>query len=372
MNPSQRLEVHGLRLTDDGEPVALSVGSGECVALLALPGQATPTIMSDLIDEVAGHGRASAASGSRIMVEGRDVTALPPVLRGIAILSERDPLLDHLSVRDNLGFALAARRMPAAGRHRVDQALALLGLEAEANRRPGRLDPAQRLRAALARALVGDPGVVLLDDPLGRIAPGPRHDTQLLLRRLARARGLALLLLTHDRDEALMMGERIGILTNSGLRQFGTAAELLDRPADEQVAVGFGAANSLSGRVEWVEDDVARVRLSAGPSVDAMASRDLQAGASCVVCVRPERVAVAFAAPGQEDLGGAFGGDGLAGTLSDLVHLGDHVQLRVRLAAGGEVLVRRPASQPTTGLRPGRAALLAWPPAHAVAFPLGG
>ena len=372
MNPPCRLVLDGLRMTDGGAPVSLSVGSGECVALLALPGQAIAAAASRFIDEAAGHRRASAAGGRRIMVDGRDVTALPPAGRGIAILSERDPLLDHLSVRDNLAFALAARRMPAAGRHRVDQALALLGLEAEANRRPARLDAAQRLRAALARALVGDCGALLLDDPLGRIPPGPRREAQLLLRRLARARGLAVLLLTRDRDEALMMGERIGILTDSGLRQLGTAAELLDRPADEQVAVGFGAANSLSGRVEWVEDDVARVRLGAGPSVDAMAAGDLQAGALCVVCVRPERVAVAFAAPGQEDPGGAFGGEGLAGTLSDLVHLGDHVQLRVRLAAGGEVLVRRPASQPTAGLRPGRAALLAWPPAHAIAFPLSG
>ena len=363
-------------MTDGRESVSLSVGSGECVALLALPGQASEAVTSPFFDEVAGHRPASAPNGpvlsAQVFVDGRDVTARPPVLRGIALLSDRDPLLDHLSVRGNLAFALAASRLPKPERrHRAGQALALLGLEAEADRRPALLDPAQRLRAALARALVRDPGAILLDDPLGRIASQPRREAHLLLRRLARARGLALLLLTRDRDEALMMGERIGILADLALRQLGTAAELLDRPSDEQVAVGFGAANRLSGSVEWIEDDVARVRLSAGPSMEAMASGNLEAGAACVVCVRPERVAVAFAAPGAANLGGSFGGEGLAGTLSDLVHLGDHVQLRVRLAAGGEVLVRRPASQPTAGLRPGRAALLAWQPAHATAFPLG-
>ena len=93
-----------------------------------------------------------------------------------------------------------------------------------------------------------------------------------------------------------------------------------------------------------MEDDVAHVRLSAGPCMDAMAAPELEPGALCVVCVRPERIATAFISGGED----ALGTDALAGTLSDIVHLGDHLRLRFRLAGGGELLVRRPASQPTT------------------------
>ncbi len=362
-----RLALHGLRPTGDValEPggLCLTMAAGECVALLTQ----RPAEASSLVDQLAGHG--SPASG-RVLVEGHDVTALPPAERRIGVISSRDPLFGHLSVYRNVAFPLTVSRVrePERG-HRVRQALALTGLEAQADRRPARLDSAEAFRASLARILVSDPAVLLLDDPLGELDPAPRRATHQLLRRLARARGLTLLLVTRDREEALMMGERIGILEGWSLRQIGTAAELLDRPSDERVATGFGEANSLTGRVEWVEDDVARVRLSVGPSVEAMDAGGLAPGAACVVCVRPERVAIAFVRDGGESLRtDMLDAGALRGTLSDMVHLGDHLRLRFRLAGGGEFLVRRPASQPTSGLHPDRPALLAWQAAHAVAF----
>ena len=364
-HPRSRLAIDGLRLPGKGGETAgtgalsFALQAGECLVLLVAP----PADASTLIDLLAGHLTPRAG---RVLLDGHDITALPPAQRRIGVISRRDPLFGHLSVHDNVAFPLAARRLrePERG-HRVHRTLALLGLEAQAGRRPDALAPDDGLRTALARVLVTDPAVVLLDDPFGQLDPVPRRAMQHLLRRLARARGLTLMLVTRDRDEALMMGDRIGILDGPLLRQIGTAAELLDRPADEAVASGFGEANSLTGRVDWVEDDVARVRLSAGPSMDAMAADGLSPGALCVVCVRPERIAVAFVAKEGDGLGE----DALAGTLTDMVHLGDHLRLRFRLAGGGEVLVRRPASQPTAGLRTDRPALLAWQATHAIAFP---
>ena len=344
--------------------LSFALAAGERVALLTQ----SPAEASSLVDRLAGHG---APGAGRVLLDGRDITALPPARRRIGVISRREPLFGHLTVWGNVAFPLAVSRVGEPERaHRVRQALALTGLDAQADRRAASLGDAEAIRAALARILVSDPAVVLLDDPLGALDPAPRRAMHQLLRRLARARGLTLLLVTRDREEALMMGERIGILEGWSLRQLGTAAELLDRPADEIVASGFGEANSLVGRVEWVEDDVARVRLSAGPSVDAMSAGDLAPGAMCVVCVRPERVAIAFAREGGDALRADMLDVGtLCGTLTDMVHLGDHLRLRFRLDGGGELMVRRPASQPTSGLRQDRAALLAWQAAHAVAFP---
>ena len=348
-----------LALEDPAGSLDFTLAAGESVALLA----SDATAASLLIDRLAGHAPLPAG---RILLEGSDITARPPGERRLGVISDRDPLFEHLSLRGNVAFPLAARRVrePARG-HRVQQMLALLDLEAQADRFPRALSPAERLRTSLARILVSDCSVVLLDDALRGLDPPSRRDMQHLLRRLVRARGLSLLLVTSDREEALTLGERIGILDGMRLRQLAPAAELLDRPADEHVATGFGEANSLTGQVEWVEDDVARIRLSAGPSMEAMAAGALSPGMLCCVCVRPERIAVAF----LSGAGGAFGSDALSGTLSDLVHLGDHLRLRFRLAGGGEMLVRRPAAQPVSGLRIDRPAQLAWQAAHAVAFP---
>ncbi len=366
---SPRLMLQGVRAVADAaiapgaDGLSLTLAAGECVALLTQ----SPADASSLIDRLAGHG--SPAAG-RMLVDGRDITGQAPGRRRIGVISSRDPLFGHLTVRGNVAFPLVVSRVRDPERaHRVRQALALTGLEALAGRRAVPLGAAEAIRAALARILVSDPAVLLLDDPLGALDPGPRRAMHHLLRRLVSARGLSLLLVTRDREEALMMGDRIGILEGWSLRQLGTAAELLDRPADEIVASGFGEANSLIGKVEWVEDDVARVRLSAGTSVEAMPAGDLAAGATCVVCVRPERVAIAFVRDGGDPLrGDMLDAGALPGTLTDMVHLGDHLRLRFRLHGGGELLVRRPASQPTAGLRPDRPALLAWQAAHAVAF----
>ncbi|TLU71622.1 ABC transporter ATP-binding protein [Lichenicoccus roseus] len=372
MSPERALEVQDLLLSTAaaGNPatanqaLSLSVGGGESITLLGLRDGGAP----DLLDTIAGHLPAAAG---RIRVDGRDVAALPPGDRRIGLISARDPLFRHLTVRRNIGFPLRARRVPEPERtHRVDQLLALLGLEADADRRPRDLSPARTVRAALARALAADPAFILLDDPFAALDPVSRRELHQVLRQLVSARGLGLLLATSDREDALSLGGRIGILDRGRLRQLATAPELLDRPADETVATVFGGANSLTGQVQDIEDDVALVRLSAGPTVEAMAAEGLQAGMLCIVCIRPERVAVAFLSGAPSASGdGQLGSDVLPATLSETVHLGDHLRLRFRLAGGGEMVVHRPASQPTSQLKRDRPAELAWQPSHAIAFP---
>lgn len=362
--PGHLLELHlQMPAAADGavgaeRPLDLVLHEGECLALLA----SGVRDVEPLVDALAGY---RPASPGQLLLRGRDIGDLPAGRRQIGLVSARDPLFDHLSVLANLTFPLAARKLGRTeSDHRIRQTLALLGLEGLAPRRAASLAAAERVRVALARVLVCEPALIVLEHPTSGLTLTERRDLRQILRRLVRARGLSLLFATTEREEALVMGDRIGLLEGSRLHQVGTASELLDRPANEAVAVWFGEANRLTGSVAWIEDDVAHVRLSAGPSMDCAAAPGLEEGGLCVVCVRPERIATAFVSDEE-----SFGEERLAGTLAEILHLGDHLRLRFRLAGGGEILARRPAAQPLGSLHADRSALLAWQAVHATAFP---
>lgn len=330
--------------------VRFALDPGRCLALLG-DDQSGGSL---LLDIAAGHCR---PSSGQVRLDGITLDAQTVRRRRLGMVSPRDPLFPHLSVRGNVAFALRARRCSLPERRRrVDEALALLGLEEHADQRPSALDDAVASRAAIARALVADPAALLLDNPFARLGPAPREALQRTLRRLIRARDLTVLMRTDDRDEALLLGDEIGILGDGVLHQVGTASALLDRPASPVVAQRFGDANLLTGRVIDIDDEVATIRLSSGHEMTAEPDRRLEDGALCVLCIRPERIAVAFVTrPGLE-----LGTDALPATLLEAIQFGDHVRLRFRLEDGFELLVRRPPAAIAGDLRPGRPALLAW------------
>lgn len=338
--------------------ISFGLAKGSCLALLGDRQAGGPL----LLDVVAGH--AAPSSGS-IELAGQAVTHRSAAARPLAIVSPRDPLFPHLSVRGNAGFPLRARRMIAGERRRrVEEALALLGLEGLAAARPAGLDPEARVRALLARALAREPQALLLDDPFALLDAQPRRRLQRALRRLVRARNLTVLLATGDRDEALLLGDEIGILQAGRLHQVGSATALLDHPADPVVAERLGDANLLTGRVVATDDEVALVRLSCGHEMEAEPGEPLQEGALCVLCVRPDRIATAFLGrPGVAPEAGS-----LPASLIDAIHFGDHLRLRFRLADGSEILVRRPPAALVGEMRPDRPALLAWQPHQARVF----
>ncbi len=359
-----RLSLLRLYANDPGRPggalqdVSLDLLPGRCLALLG-DQQAGGSL---LLDVVAGHHR---QGNGQVLLDGIAVDKQPPARRRFGIVSVRDPLFPHMSVSDNVSFPLRAQGLTAAERQRrVSDGLALLGLEASAQQRPEALDDATRTRTALARVLVFDPKLILLDDPFAVLDPAPRQLLQRTLRRLVRARGLTVLLTTADRDEALLLGDEIGILQSGHLHQVGTVQTLLDRPANPVVAHRLGDANLLTGRIVRLDDEVATVRLSCGHEMGAEPGEALEEGMLCVLCVRPDRIATAFIQrPGLET-----GSDSVPATLLDAVHLVDHLRLRFRLADGSELLVRRPPAASAAELRPDRAALLAWQPHHARVF----
>ncbi len=357
------LDIVGLRAAIDAQPVDLSLQPG---ATLTLFGN-QPAALSRLLDVLAGF---LPPLGGTITVNGGDVTSRPPAERRMRIVSPRDPLFPHLNLRDNIAFSLRANRkgkteaLAAAGRM-----ISLMGLDGHADLRPAELNAEQSLRVRLARALITSPDVLLLDDPLHALDPHAARRIPILLGTLSRALNLSVIHAVSRREDALRSGGAIAVFQDNVLLQCADAARLYDRPACVEVATLFGETNTLTGQVLDIGDDVARVHLACGGIVDAMVSEDLIEGQECLVCVRPDRISPFF---GLQSLG--MGDDGdipVRGVLTDSTHLGDHIRMRVRCAEGTEIELRRPPLQAQKIPAPGTAVQLAWPAAHATAFPLG-
>ena len=251
---------------------------GELLAVLGPSGSGKST----LLRIVAGLEDADAG---RVRVAGRDVTALAPAARGVAMVFQSFALFPHLTVAENVGFGMAARRTPPAEvRARVGEVARRLGLDGLLARRPSQLSGGERQRVALARALAGRPNVLLLDEPLSNLDAQLRADARAELRRLHAETGATMVYVTHDQAEALSLGDRVGVLRAGALEQLGTPDEVYDRPATRFVAgfVGTPPMNLLEGRVRGgaVEAGPLRIPLARGALPDE--------GAEVVAGVRPE------------------------------------------------------------------------------------
>lgn len=367
MSPfSSRLVVNALTAVPGAPALSLRAAAGTCLAVV----NDDAACLFTLADMLAGH---VAAHAGQVVIDGHDVTGLPPPRRLCVAVGWRDPLFTHMTVQANLAFGLRARGVDArAVAARVRAILALLGLDGVGHLRPARLGLEQALRVMIGRALVSEPPVLVLDDPFTPLPPASRTAMRRLVGRLVRARGLCVVLLTRAREDALLLGDTIAYMSGPEIVQQGTALDLFERPACDRVASGFGHANSLTVRVASVEDDVARAHLPGGLPVEAMAAPGVVPDQLATLCIRPDRIAVLFptrAGPVADDPDAP---PLLEATLTDLRQMGDHVLLRFRLANGEELLARRPPTPALQRVAPGQVAVLAWQPGQAIAFPFRG
>ncbi|CAH2604254.1 ABC transporter ATP-binding protein [Rhodovastum atsumiense] len=330
--------------------LGLEIATGERLALLG-PAGAGKTAALMLL---SGFTRPDTGS---VLLGGREAADIPPAARELALVGHDEVLLPHLGVAGNIALPLELRSGPSVGHAdrvgRLMDALRLVGL---ADRRPCDLSAEQRARTVLARALVTQPGLVLLDDPCAGLDPSARAAVLADLAPLLQ--GMAVVLATRDPGDALHLGGRVAVLEAGALLQAGPVQEVYDQPDSLRVARLLGAANLLPGRVEAVEDDIAIVRLGCGLTVEAAATPAAVPGRDCQVFIRPERVAVAAVTPAD------MGEGALPALVAGIAWRGDQVRLSLRLGAEGprpaELIVTRPAVVPLAGLTAGQQVAVAW------------
>lgn len=316
------------------DDVQLQVADGELLAVVGPSGCGKTTFLRI----VAGLEQPDAG---RIVIQGKDVAALPPERRDVGFVFQQFALFPNMSVAANVEYGLKRQRVPKAERaRRVEEMLAMVGLGDLAHRRPDQLSAGQQQRVALARALAPRPKTLLLDEPLSALDAAIRVRLREELRETQRRLGITTILVTHDQEEALATADRVAVMNEGRFEQVGTPWELYDRPRTAFVAGFIGRGNFLAG---WVDGDVidfgrfGRVAKEAVPGGAGRADGPLR------VLVRPEAVEIRLPGRsggperpgGSADSGGArVGGLAAPAVIADVIFGGE--RSLVKLAVGGE------------------------------------
>ncbi len=308
-----------VRALDD---VSVEIRQGEFFTLLGPSGCGKTT----LLRLIAGF---EMPTDGLILLDGQDITYLPPNKRPVNTVFQSYALFPHLTVAQNISFGLEMMGKPRAEiAARTEKMLALVKLEAMAGRKTSQLSGGQQQRVALARALAPQPKVLLLDEPLSALDLKLRQAMQIELKRLQQETGITFVFVTHDQEEALTMSDRIGVMSNGKLQQVGTAKEIYTTPKNRFVASFIGETNFLAAKA-----DGTKARLASGDVVDLAAP----VTGDVTLTVRPEQVRLASAnEPGA-----------LPATITNLVYFGTDTHVHLALSDGTEVTAR--VQSPATG-----------------------
>ena len=265
------------------DDVSLAVEPGEFITLLGPSGSGkTTTLMM-----IAGFDH---PTGGEIYIDGTPLVGVPAYRRGIGMVFQSYALFPHMTVAENVGFALKQR---ATGKpqiaERVAETLEIVRLRGYEARYPRQLSGGQQQRVALARAIIFRPRVLLMDEPLSALDKQLREELQLEMKRLHRQLGITFIYVTHDQREALIMSDRVAVMNQGRIEQAGTPADLYDRPSNRFVAGFIGESNFLDGEVTAVSGREVGVRV-AGSAVVAVSDSPPPVGARVALAVRPEKI----------------------------------------------------------------------------------
>lgn len=332
------------RALDD---VSLSIRRGEFVTLLGPSGSGKTTLLLS----IAGFVHPDRGD---LRLDGQSIIHLPPEKRDFGMVYQGYALFPHMTVFENVAFPLRVRKQPREEiSRRVHEVLDRVRLSARANHKPSQLSGGQQQRVALARALVFTPHLLLLDEPLSALDKKLRDEMQAELKRLHREVGLTFIYVTHDQDEALSMSDRIAVMRDGRLVQFGSPTELYRQPKTVFVADFLGKSNFLRGVVEArTASGFVMAKGETKVRVDAQANQAPAVGTTVTVALRPEAICIA---PKASDA------NLLRGTVQDVSYVGTSFRLLVDTGDFGPIAIVMPAG-PSGPPEAGREIEMAWAP----------
>ncbi|MFL5260005.1 MAG: ABC transporter ATP-binding protein [Hyphomicrobiales bacterium] len=336
----------------DGETLViknldLDIAKGEFLTMLGPSGSGKTTTLLMLAGfEPATYGE--------IFLNGRPINRMPPHKRGIGMVFQNYALFPHMTVNENLAFPLEVRRIGKAEiETRVKNALEMVELPGFGHRRPAQLSGGQQQRIAVARALVFDPNLVLMDEPLGALDKQLREQMQYEIRHLHERLGITVVYVTHDQAEALTMSDRIAVFKDGVVQQVSSPDELYERPQNSFVAQFIGENNRLHGVVEDVgPNGLCAVRLATGELVSASAVKVSKKGDPTLLSLRPERVKIGPSVDGIANV--------VDGSIEELIYLGDHVRTRLTVAGEPDFIVKIPNNTERPVLERGMKVKVGW------------
>ncbi|TPI19796.1 ABC transporter ATP-binding protein [Mesorhizobium sp. B4-1-1] len=309
---------------------SLSIRKGSFVTLLGPSGCGKTTILrsiAGLVDISAG----------QIMIGGRRVDDVPIYKRNIGLVFQSYALFPHKTVFDNVAFGLKYRNVAKPEiRRKVGQALDMVRLPGSEKKLPSQLSGGQQQRIALARAIVFEPQVLLLDEPLSALDANMREEMRVEIKKIQKETGITAIFVTHDQEEALSMSDRIVVMNAGSAEQIGTPEEVYERPATAFVADFLGKANMLPGTVSR-SDGPTTVTLASGQTVNVQAPQPLPRGSAVTVVVRPQKLSVGRTSANRLP-GRVVSASYLGGSAIYEVDIGGKTNIRANAPIDGRVL----------------------------------
>jgi putative spermidine/putrescine transport system ATP-binding protein len=336
--------------TYDGETLVvrdfdLDVARGEFLTLLGPSGSGKTTCLMMLAGfESVTHGE--------IVLDGRSINNAPPHKRDIGVVFQDYALFPHMTVNENVAFPLEVRKVARADiEARTRRALEMVQLSGFGHRRPAQLSGGQQQRVAVARALVFEPKLVLMDEPLGALDKQMREQMQYEVKHLHERLGVTVVYVTHDQTEALTMSNRIAVIEHGAIQQVATPQDLYDRPENAFVAQFIGENNRLSGTVREVSGPTCVVVVEGG-EVRALAVNVGGIGSSSTLSLRPERVLID---PSPECCPNVFDA-----RVEELIYHGDHTRVRVRTCGCADFVIKLPNAAARVQVMVGQHIKIGW------------
>ena len=308
-------------------------GSGKTTCLMMLAGFETPT-------------------NGEIYLDSNPISNIPPHKRGIGMVFQNYALFPHMTVYENLAFPLRVRKVSKEDTDKkVDKAMSMVSLSGFENRMPGQLSGGQQQRVAVARALVFDPQVVLMDEPLGALDKNLRESMQYEIKHIHESIGVTVVYVTHDQGEALTMSNRIAVFNDGKVQQLSSPDELYEAPVNSFVAEFIGENNRFSGEVTEILNGKCKVKLDSGTEIMANPIRVKSKGEKTIVSLRPERAVI----NPENNMDNKH-----KGKIEEVIYHGDHTRVRLNLLGNNEFILKVPNSSARMDIKLGNVISIGW------------